>query len=176
MRYYGTSCARGSCGFDRSMLDEPSREISPFPIQWSGVDVKMPWQLLQTSEIAATQKKCAGSGQKVSVLARWLAHRRARPWPPRREQPTCEKLPLNNSCCYVRRAACFSPLTPRQSLDSLPRPPLFFSPLARLHYTDRLTDRPTASSRSNDQRTVTTTTAASSSSTVHVHVHLSLVP
>ena len=55
----------------------------------------------------------------------------ARPWPPRREQPTCEKLPLNNSCCYVRRAACFSPLTPRQSLDSLPRPPLFFSPLAR---------------------------------------------
>ena len=100
----------------------------------------------------------------------------ARPWPPRREQPTCEKLPLNNSCCYVRRAACFSPLTPRQSLDSLPRPPLFFSPLARLHYTDRLTDRPTASSRSNDQRTVTTTTAASSSSTVHVHVHLSLVP
>ena len=44
-------------------------------VEWSGVDVKMPWQLLQTSEIAATQKKCAGSGQKVSVLARWLAHR-----------------------------------------------------------------------------------------------------
>ena len=124
--------ARGSRGSDRSFdggqNEALTRNITfSDPVEWSEGMLKCRDNYLRDRR---NTKKNVPEVVKKSVCSR-DGLPTARPWPPRREQPTCEKLPLNNSCCYVRRAACFSPLTPRQSLDSLPRPPLFFSPLAR---------------------------------------------